>query len=200
MSAERVARPLLVIVSGTSGAGKSTVVQALLEADPSFARAITATTRAPRGTERDGVDYHFLTEAAFREGLADGRFLEHAQVYGQLYGTPRASVEQVLDAGRHCVLVVDVQGVRSLVAGGALAELAAATRTVFVKTPDLDELATRLRARGEDDEEAIARRLAAARREEADSEHYDFVLVNEDLDAAVAALRAFVADATPQDA
>ena len=184
--------PILLVVSGTSGAGKSTVVNRLLAEDARFARAITATTRARRGDEKDGVHYHFLAEPAFRDGLARGDFLEHADVYGRLYGTPRQSVETVLHGGRHCVLVVDVQGVRSLTGDEAPQGLASRMRTVFVKTKDLAELERRLRARGEDDEAAIERRLAAARAEEAEADGYDLVLVNDDLDQAVARLRAFV--------
>ena len=181
--------PLLLVVSGTSGAGKSSVVHRLLAQDGRFARAVTATTRAPRGDERDGVDYHFLTENDFRHRLVEGAFLEHANVYGRLYGTPKASVQAVFGQGKHCVLVVDIQGVQSLRAQAGT--LTRRLRTVFVRTRNLAELARRLRARGEDDEQAIAHRLSAARAEEAQAKDFDLILVNDDLDRAAEQLRDF---------
>lgn len=178
---------LLLVLSGPSGAGKTSLAQRLLRGNEGLARAVTATTRAARGAERDGVDYHFLTEAAFRRRLAAGDFLEHAEVYGRLYGTPRASVEAVLASGRHCLLVVDVQGVRSL--RRVLAGAGFPVRYVFVRTPDLAELERRLRERGEDDEATIQARLAEARDEEAEAATFDEVLVNDDLEAATNRLR-----------
>jgi guanylate kinase len=178
---------LLLVLSGPSGAGKTSLAQRLLRGNEGLARAVTATTRAARGAERDGVDYHFLTEAAFRRRLAAGDFLEHAEVYGRLYGTPRASVEAVLASGRHCLLVVDVQGVRSL--RRVLAGAGFPVRYVFVRTPDLVELERRLRERGEDDEATIQARLAEARDEEAEAATFDEVLVNDDLETATKRLR-----------
>ena len=170
--------PRLVVISGLSGAGKTTLARALLE-DPRYARALTATTRGPRGGEVDGVDYHFLNAPAFDAGIAEGAFLEWAVVYGDhRYGTPRKNVEAILGSGRHCVLVIDVQG------AATLREKGVAGLFVFVKAPSLAELERRLRNRGEDDDVAIAARLEAARAELAAQDEFDLVLVNDNLDEA----------------
>lgn len=170
-------RGRLLVLSGPSGAGKSSLAERLLR-DGRFGRAITATTRPPRTGEQDGVHYRFLSEEAFRAGLARGAFLEHAQVYGRLYGTPRESPEAVLAAGRHCVLVVDVQGAASVRAVVPEAVL------VFVKAPSEGELRRRLATRGLDGPEAIERRLSVVSRELAQAEAFDHVVVNDDLERA----------------
>ena len=133
-------RGRLLVLSGPSGVGKTVVGERILK-DPRFGRAITATTRAPREGERDGVDYHFLTVEEFRRRLAAGWFLEHAEVYGRLYGTPVASVEDLRAAGLHCLLVIDVQGAATLRRQGVDALF------VFLDPPSLDELARRLAGR-----------------------------------------------------
>lgn len=181
-----VSRPLLLVLSGPSGSGKTSLAALLLARDAGLMRAVTATTRAPRGNEQDGVHYHFLTHEAFAAGVAAGAFLEHAEVYGQRYGTPRSAVEAALAQGRSGLLVVDVQGVRSLRA--VLADAPWPVRYVFVRTPDWATLKDRLRARGEDDEAAVARRLEEARAEEAEAPAFDLVVVNDDLEAAYAKL------------
>jgi guanylate kinase len=168
-------RPRLIVVSGPSGVGKTTVVRALLR-DPRYARAVTATTRPPRHGEADGVDYHFLTPEAFRAGIARGGFLEHAEVYGHLYGTPRSEPARLRAAGRHCILTVDVQGVRSIRALGLDAD------TVFLEAPSREELRRRLGARGLDDPVVVAARLAEAEAERAEPYSFDVDLVNDDVE------------------
>lgn len=179
------ARGRLLVLSGPSGAGKTSLADRLLR-DPRFGRAITATTRAPRPGEVDGVHYHFLAEPAFRRGLAEGAFLEHAEVYGRLYGTPRTSPEAVLASGRHCVLVLDVQGAASLRA------LAPEACFVFVTAPSVDELRKRLATRGLDGPETIERRLSVVGQELAQAGSFHVVVVNDDLERAARQVAAVV--------
>jgi guanylate kinase len=167
--------PRLVVISGPSGVGKTTVAERLLR-DPRVGRALTATTRLPRGGERDGVDYRFLAPQDFEAGLARGEFLEHARVYGSLYGTPRDGPGAVLRSGRHCLLVVDVQGVTTLRGLGVEALY------VFLRAPSPEELLRRLRSRGLDGPEAQRRRTAEAAEEAARAESFDLVLVNESVE------------------
>ena len=179
------ARGLLVVLSGASGVGKSAIAGRLLRL-PEFARTVTATTRAPRPGERDGVDYHFLTDAAFREKVAKGEFLEHAEVHGRLYGTPRDAVEAIVGQGLICLLVIDVQGAATLRRNKVKG------RFVFVAPPSEEELERRLRGRGTDSQAAISQRLATARHEMAQSASYDAVVINDDLDRVVREIAALV--------
>ncbi len=176
-------RGLLVVVSGPSGAGKTTVVERL-RAREGFARAVTATTRAPRPGEMDGVDYRFLSEEEFRARVARGEFLEYAVVHGNLYGTPRQGVEEILARGDVCLLSIDVQGAAQ-VRGRVEPAL-----FLFVKTPDEAELERRLRGRGTETDEAVRRRLRNAREELAREGEFDATVVNDDLERAVAEARA----------
>jgi guanylate kinase len=179
------ARGRLVVVSGPSGVGKTALIERLLR-DRRFGRAVTATTRAPRGAERDGVDYLFLERPEFERRLARGWFLEHADVYGRLYGTPRDALEAIRCEGRHCLLNVDVQG------AATLRRLGTDALFVFVAPPGLEELERRIRARGEDFPDTLSRRLAAARAEIERRAEFDLVLVNEDLEETARALAAAV--------
>ncbi len=165
------ARGRLLVLSGPSGVGKTVVAERLLR-DPRFGRAVTATTRPPRAGERDGVDYHFLSTEEFRRRLAAGWFLEHAEVYGRLYGTPVASVEDLRGAGRHCLLVIDVQGAATLRKRGVDAIF------VFLDPPSMDELARRLAGRDGADSPAFFKRMAAAATELAQAPTFDCRVVN----------------------
>lgn len=174
----------LIVVSGPSGVGKSTLTRRLVQHPGVRARlSVSATTRPPRPGERDGLDYYFTTREAFEAARDRGEFLEWAEVHGHLYGTPIGPIREVLAAGVCVVLVIDVQGglqVRRRVANALL---------VFVHAPSLDALEARLRARGTDDEAAIRRRLDNARREiEMGEFYYDIKVLNEDLDEAVEGL------------
>ncbi|MEM8885196.1 MAG: guanylate kinase [Planctomycetota bacterium] len=162
--------PKLVVVSGPSGVGKTTVCDLLLARD-AFERVITATTRAPRGGERDGIDYHFLDDATFDAWIADGRFLEWANVYGRKYGSPRAHAEEILACGRFPLLNIDVQGA---------AAIADDCVRVFLLPPSFAELEQRLRDRGTDDAEVVERRLATAKAELARQDEFDLTVVNDD--------------------
>lgn len=176
----------VIVISGPSGAGKTSIVHRLLR-DARFARVVTATTRSPRPGETPDVDYEFLSSEAFRKRLAADGFLEHAEVYGDLYGTPRNNVRAIRESGRHCVLVVDVQGVETLRAAGG-EDLGTDPLYVFVKPPSMNELEARLRSRGGDSDAAIAARLAAAAEEMDKERDYELVLVNDDIERAVGEL------------
>lgn len=169
-----------LVFSAPSGAGKTTLVRSLMANRADVAFSVSATNRSPRGTERDGVDYHFLTTEAFRERVDRGEFLEWEEVYdGRLYGTLREAVEQVWKAGQHVVFDVDVEG------GIRLKEiLGDQIRSVFVSPPSLEVLEHRLRLRATDSEEDIVRRLAKAERELGRAAHFDVILVNDDLETA----------------
>lgn len=179
-------RPLVLVLSGPSGAGKSSLIKGLLAQRQDLVASVSATTRSPRGTERDGVDYHFLSEDEFAALREEDGLLECAQVFGRhWYGTPRAFVERQHAAGRHVIMDLDVQGAVQL-----RARMQAAAVLVFVLPPDATTLEARLRGRGTDSEDVIARRLAEAEREIAQWQCYDYLLCNDALDDCVDALAA----------
>jgi guanylate kinase len=174
------ASSVLILISAPSGAGKTTLCQALLAQDSRLTQAVTCTTRPPRPGEADGVDYHFLDREAFQHRLADGAFLEHAEVHGHLYGTLKTEVLDRLRSGQDVLLNIDVQGAASLRAcARADQELRRALVTVFVAPPSLAELEARLRKRAQDSEEVIQRRLAAARSEMAHGREFDYMIVSD---------------------
>jgi guanylate kinase len=189
MSSEQPAAPgLLLVLSAPSGAGKTTLARRLQALRPEAVFSVSATTRAPRGAERDGVDYHFVSPERFAELLAAGAFAEWAEVHGHRYGTLRRTVEEALAAGRLALFDIDVQGGELIKAGWP--ERAA---TVLVLPPSPEELDRRLRARSTDSEATIARRLAVARAEVVRGlRSYRYVVVNDDLERAVGALDAIV--------
>jgi len=177
----------LFILSGPSGSGKSTVLGRLLaEQDPPLRLSVSATTRAPRAKERDGVHYHFWTRPRFEAQVEAGAFLEWADVFGNLYCTLRGEVEPYRQQGIGVVLEIDVQG-----AAQVRRECPDAV-TVFLRTSSLESYEQRLRSRGTESEEAIQRRLQGARRELERLDEYQYVVINDDLDTAVAELRAIV--------
>ncbi len=172
---------LLVIVSGPSGAGKTTIARAIHAAFPGSVLSLSLTTRPMGPTEKEGVDYHFASEEEFEKGVREGAFLEHAGVYGRRYGTPRKPVEDGLALGRLVILEIDVQGAKQVKGQipGALG--------MFVLTPTEDELLKRLRARKRDSEEVIQKRFARAREETAEAKVcgvYERFIVNDELERA----------------
>lgn len=180
---------LLVVLSAPSGAGKTTLAHRLRAAHADAVFSVSATTRAPRGAERDGVDYHFVTAERFAELIARGALAEWADVHGRRYGTLRATVEEALRAGRIALFDIDVQGGEQL-----LRAFPRDAVTILVVPPSAAELERRLRGRSTDTDEVIRRRLAAARDEVTRAlASYAYVVVNDELDAAQARLEAIVA-------
>jgi len=187
-----VERGRMLVVSGPSGSGKSTICKRLLE-DSRVEFSISATTRAPRAGEVDGRDYHFVDKARFRTMIEHGDFIEWAEVHGNLYGTPRAPMERALAVGRHFLLEIDVQG------GAKLKALGLPGIYVFIAPPDLISLRERLERRGTDSPEVVARRMAKAAEEMRAQERYDHVVVNRELEGAVAEVRALCGLARPAE-
>jgi len=187
------ASALLLVVSAPSGAGKTTLCNALLERSASLTRAITCTTRAPRSGEIDGVDYHFLSPAAFRRRVAADAFLEHARVHGSSYGTLKSEVLERLRGGRDVLLNIDVQGAASLRTRSARdRELRRALCTIFLAPPSLAALESRLRNRAQDSDEEIRRRLAVARDEMTHWKEFDYLVVSDTVPQALQRLQAIL--------
>jgi guanylate kinase len=183
-----VARGRLIVIAGPSGVGKGSLVERLLGLDPGgLARSVSATTRAPRPDEVDGVDYHFVDDPSFDAMVRDDAFLEWADVFaGRRYGTPRAAVEERLHAGGDVVLEIDVQG------AGQVRERSPDALLILLAPPSLDDLEVRLRGRGTEDDAAIAERLRAAERELAHADRFDHVVVNDDLERATDEVAAII--------
>ena len=179
-------RGLLFIVSAPSGAGKTTLVERLVEQAPHLRMSRSYTSRKARAGETDGVDYNFVTRERFEAMRSAGEFLESADVFANLYGTRRADTDQLLASGVDVVLVIDVQGARQVRTRGV------ETVTVFVMPPSFEVLERRLRGRSKDSEAAIQRRLQVARDEVAAFTEYDFIVVNDEVTAAVDRLRSIV--------
>ena len=179
-------RGLLFIVSAPSGTGKTTLVERLVQTTPDLSLSRSYTSRDARAGERDGVDYNFISRQRFDGMVAAGAFLEWADVFGNCYGTSADDTERVLSSGRDLVLVIDVQGARQVRARGI------ENSAIFVLPPSADVLEQRLRGRSKDSEEQIRRRLEVARREVADFATYDYVVVNDELDACVGRLQSIV--------
>ncbi|MEW6303754.1 MAG: guanylate kinase [Verrucomicrobiota bacterium] len=171
---------LLVVISAPSGAGKTTLCQSVLAADSKMTRAITCTTRAPRDGEKDGVDYYFLEAETFLKKVQAGKFLEHATVYGNSYGTLKSEVLEKLRSGHDVLLNVDVQGAETIRAqAGQDGELKRALVTVFLTPPSLAELERRLRKRGSESDASLKRRLSEARKELSHWEHFDYLIISQ---------------------
>jgi guanylate kinase len=196
------AKPVLLVLAGPAGSGKSTLCDRLVLEDPSFSRVITTTTRAPREGELNGVHYHFLTPAQFDQKIAAGEFLEWAWVHSdpgsgldRRYGTLKSSVLEPLAAGRNLVMSVDVQGVASFRAAAKTDPLLARhMTTVFIRV-DHDRLVARMRARAQDDDAEIARRMATAEAELREADKFDFIIESRTRDEDFTELRRILARA-----
>ena len=178
-------RGVCLVLCAASGAGKSSVGRALLASEPELSLSVSVTTRAPRPGEAEGVHYFFRTVEEFQAMLADGEIMEHAEVFGRFYGSPRAPVRDALSAGRDVLFDIDWQGHLQL-----RAALPSDVVCVHLLPPGLVELERRLRARGQDSELEVTRRMAAARSEIAHWSDADHVLMNHDFDATVEGVRA----------
>lgn len=177
-------RGVCLVISAPSGAGKSTIANALRASEPTLRHSVSVTTRGPRPGEVEGVHYHFRDIAEFRRMAADGELLEWAEVFGRGYGTPRAPVEEALDAGHDMVFDIDWQGHRLL--RGALPDDVV---SLFVLPPSLEELERRLNKRASDHPEEIAKRMQAALNEISHWSEFDHTIINSDLDTAISQAR-----------
>jgi len=187
MSAEPSHRPArLILLSAPSGAGKTTLVRALLEREPDLRFSISYTTRPPRAGEQDGRDYFFVSRETFRRMVADGDFLEHACVFDNWYGTGRSHVEALLAAGHTVVLEIDWQGARQVRAAFD------AACSVFILPPSVDELRRRLQGRASDSPEVIERRFRDAVDDISHWNEFDYAIVNDDLARAADELQRIV--------
>lgn len=180
-------RGLMLVLSSPSGAGKSTIARNLLESDPQLELSISVTTRARRGSEIDGVHYHFVSRRDFERLREGDALLEWAEVHGNLYGTPREPAETAMAEGRDMLFDIDWQGALQL-----SDKMRADIVSIFILPPAMSELKARLKRRAEDSDKTIETRLANARLELEHWREYDYVVVNDDLDRAFSAVRAIV--------
>ncbi len=177
---------LLVVVSGFSGAGKGTLMKALIDHYDNYALSVSATTRAPREGEVHGKDYFFISREEFERRIGEGDFIEHALYVGNYYGTPKSFVQQKLDAGTDVILEIDSEG------GAQIRKIFPDAVLIFVVTKDVGTLVSRLRKRGTENEEQIRARLRKAETEADRAEQYDYLLVNDDLDDALRQLHGII--------
>ena len=183
--------PRLYVVSAPSGGGKTSLVNALLEADDKVRLSVSHTTRAPRPGEKNGVHYHFVSEDEFLAVLENDAFLEHAEVFGHRYGTGKEAVERQLAAGFDVLLDIDWQGARQI------RDNFPSCKTVFIVPPSIRELRRRLTGRGQDSEETIEKRMREARSEISHWDEFDFLIVNDRFDEALADLRSIIRSGAP---
>ncbi|MEL6202473.1 MAG: guanylate kinase [Pseudomonadota bacterium] len=180
-------RGLMLVLSSPSGAGKSTIARNLLEQDDAFELSVSVTTRARRGSEIEGVHYRFIDEKTFLRMRDDDEFIEHAEVHGNYYATPRAPVEDAMTGGRDMLFDIDVQGGLQM-----MEKVRADVVSIFILPPSMEELEARLNRRAEDAPEVIAERLGNAREEIGYWNQYDYVIINKDLNEAFESIRSII--------
>jgi guanylate kinase len=179
MSNPSLVSPHLIVFTGPSGVGKGTILRALLARHPELQVSISATTRSPRANEVEGTHYYFLSRSQFEAMVAEGKFLEWAEFAGNLYGTPRQPLLERMTQGERVVLEIELEGARQV------RETAPDAFQIFIAPPSLEELESRIRKRGQDTEEAIARRMERAKVEIASAHEFDVQIVNDDFNLAV---------------
>ena len=177
---------LLILVSGASGTGKGTVCKKLLSEMPEMYYSISATTRQPRDGETDGVEYFFITVDDFKKKIAEGKFLEYAEVYGNFYGTPLYKIEENLNSGRNVLLEIDTQGALKVM------EKIPEGVFIFLLPPSLEELYSRIKKRGTEDEETLKRRFDSAKSEIEVGKKYQYAVVNDTVDKAVEKIKSII--------
>lgn len=189
-------RPLMIVVSAPSGAGKSTLCNRLVADHPDIVYSVSCTTRLPREGEQDGVSYYFLSKQEFRKRVKNEEFLEHAKVHGNYYGTLEDTILFAMEEGKHVLLDIDVQGAaqirKSLEKLPMKHPIRRGFLDIFIAPPSPEELERRLRGRGTDAEEVIARRLKNAETEMAQQNEYEYLIVNDDLDEAYRRLKIII--------
>jgi guanylate kinase len=181
-------RGLMLVLSSPSGAGKTTLSRRLLQSDPAIAMSVSATTRKPRPNEIDGQDYHFIDDAEFERRAKANDFLEHAHVFGHRYGTPKKAVMDALESGKDVLFDIDWQGTQQL-----RQQAANDVVSVFVLPPSHDELERRLRARAQDAEDVVQKRMAKAANEISHWAEYDYIIINDDVTRAQTQLETILA-------
>ena len=182
-------KALIIILSAPSGGGKTSIAKKLLEQDKKLSLSISVTTREPRPGEIDGVHYFFTAKSAFNKMLQDDLFLEHAEIYGNFYGTPLKIVTDKLSQDMDVLFDIDSQGAHQIIDKAQDQVI-----SIFIKPPNLDILEKRLRSRAQDSDDVIARRLTLAQKEMAQAKHYDYIVVNDDFDQAVTEIQDIIAN------
>lgn len=181
-----VRKGMLLVISGPSGTGKGTLIERLMKEDPTLVFSVSATTRAPRPGEIDGVHYHFVTNERYDELVAENAFVEYANVHGNRYGTLRSEVYERLERGENVVLDIDVQGALNVIASEK------EKVSIFILPPSMQELRSRLTGRGTETEEAIERRLHNAVWEISQKDKYQYKVINDDLESCLHTLQAII--------
>lgn len=178
----------LIVITGPSGVGKGTLVKLLRQRHPQLKLSVSATTREPRPGETEGVDYFFLSKKDFETAILNHELLEWAEYAGNYYGTPQAQVVEQINLGQYILLEIELAGAR------AIANIFPAARRIFILPPSIEELETRIRTRGSNTEDSIAKRLTIAKQELAASNEFDFQIVNDDLERAISELEQAIFD------
>jgi guanylate kinase len=174
---------MLLVIAAPSGAGKTSLVKALIESESDVQVAISHTTRSPRAEENSGINYFFVSQSEFEKMSEQGAFIEHANVFGNLYGTSKAEVRRILDSGHHLILEIDWQGAEQI------RNSTKATISIFILPPSLESLRLRLMERAQDDKETIEYRMAAAMDEISHYHEFDYLIINDDFDIALTQMK-----------